>query len=134
MKETADTIIKAITPLAEKIGEGAGHLYQVYIKQMYYEGILDLVTIFVIFVVTTIAIVIAIKIANKHGETEKSSGYDSDWDMKMFISATVATICMIVSFFALFGIQPSITKLVNPEYHAMQRIVEQVTPESDKGK
>lgn len=122
MKDSVDSIITAIKPLAEKIGEGAAHLYEVYVRQMVAEGIGELITI-AAFVILCIAIWIFTRKSWRRFE-EKAESYDDP-----VIPVCFTAVACIISFFtliAVLNITNSFTKITNPEYHAVQKILDTV--------
>lgn len=121
MKESVDSIITAIKPLADKIGEGAAHLYQVYVHQMVAEGIGGLITITAFVMFCVLLWIITKKSWNKYDQSNLSD------DPVVAILLTI--VAAIVSFFtlaAVLSITNSVTKVINPEYHAVQKILETV--------
>lgn len=116
-KETVDSIINAIKPVAEKIGEGAAHLYEIYVKQMFAEGLAGLIASGVVVIIIIIGIVAWKKYAAKP---------DADDD----VLAMTAVFGGMISLFALVMVMAflttNLTMIINPEYHAVQRILETV--------
>lgn len=120
VKETVDEISKALQPLAEKLGESAEYLYGVYVKQMLTEGVIYGVA----SLVAAIALVfISLKII-KHLKSTLS-----DYD----IEATLTVIVLTAMFFGLSVLATTnIGKIINPEYYAIERIVDQVRGNNGK--
>lgn len=127
MKESVDAVITAIKPLAEKLGEGAAHLYQVYTKQMVAEGIGDLVAMGIFWLLFVVLCIALAKVAKKskwdYGEPDNAA---AGFTIGLSILGVILFIIGIIWTFS--SVTTDVTKIVNPEYHAVQRILETVNP------
>ncbi len=123
-KESIDSIVNAIKPVAEKIGEGAAHLYEIYIRQMVAEGIGDLVSM-AIFWITFAALCFALaKFAKK---SEWDYGPDNTAAVVTVLIGLLGGVMLLVGMTWTFSsVTNDITKIANPEYHAVQRILDTV--------
>ncbi len=126
MKESIEAVTTAIKPLAEKIGEGAAHLYEVYARQMVAEGIGDLISMVIFWVLFAVICVVLSKIAKK---AKWDYGPDNTAASFTIGLGIVAAFMLIVGIIWTFGnVTTDVTRIVNPEYHAVQKILETVNP------
>lgn len=117
-KETVAEISKALEPLAQKLGEGAGHVYEVYLRQMFMEGAFNLIASISMAIIIVIVATLYLNYMNKVNPAEKGAN--------IVLVCLVLSIPMTVIILSSLG---NVTKMLNPEYHAIQRIVEQVRSE-----
>lgn len=114
-KESIAEISKVLEPLAQKLGEGAGHVYEVYVRQMFAEGVsLAIIgTFFLILIVTAIVLVSRTALNNRGEEDDEA--------------AITVVACMLIPLCVLvFALTENTMKIINPEYYAIERIVNQV--------
>lgn len=118
MENSAKLVIDAIRPLAEKIGEGAAHLYEVYTKQVVVEGITTLIIAGFCLLAIPVGIWfwrLGYKQYVSRKDKREATGEGFVWIGVLLTAA--ATFGLITS--TVTGIQ----QLVNPEYTAIQRII-----------
>lgn len=135
--ETVKAVQDALSPLAHKLGEGAGHLYEVYVRQIATEAIVWLITLSVILLALTIFWIFAAPrvwrsakadLARMNEERGEYRSRDKDltdvWQGGVFIVASIVTV--VVLFINLIAMPHLTTKLLNPEYYAIERLLNQV--------
>lgn len=131
MQETAKMVIDALKPVAEKLGEGAAHLYEVYMRQMFAEGVAGLIVTGVMLVVTVVFLIWFLKAMNKIRKDKAEKKYawaeDSPYFPQAIFSGIVGVMLTVIMLIAVPStLFYNITKIVNPEYHAINRLFEQV--------
>lgn len=134
MNEAMKTIVEAVKPVAEKIGEGASHLYEVYTRQMFAEGIATIIAIIVAWIVTVALVSFFLRNLNlflKETEDERyRSMYTKPHEVIALATGVIALIAAVVTIIGTIAeSQTAITKIINPEYHAIERILDQVKGE-----
>lgn len=144
--QVSEKIIEALTPLAEKIGEGAEALYGIYVRQMVAEGAVGLVVVLVLTGLWVFATKKWFKYAKevrKENEKrkeelrkiEEKEGYGAYHANRIntdsgFEFETGAVLLVGWGLLLTIGMGVAIDsalKLINPHYYAIQRILEVVT-------
>jgi hypothetical protein len=116
-KETVDAIVNAIKPVAEKIGEGAAHLYQVYVRQVYVEGVVCLTVGLPISLAVLVASIYILKSGMKAYQE------DGEGEIRVGVACLLLLISLVsIAAFASDGVM----RLLNPEYYAIDRILSTV--------
>lgn len=109
-----------IAVLAEKAGVAADHFWPVLVQQQVIEGWGGVGLFGLVIVVLTAAIWLLVKSLPSEGECNP----------KQFVGCVVGAICGVIFFFltcANVSTMPAnITKICNPEFHAMQSLVRMV--------
>src|SRR4051794_24638763 len=111
-------IIEALKPLADKLGQGGSHIYEVYARQMFAEGVAGLALIgfgWILF------------IAFFTFSWKRTEGFkEADEGIQFFCNliCSLSLVALIAS--TMIGGFISVTKLINPEYAAIHRIIEDV--------
>lgn len=123
MNETAQTIITAIKPIADKIGQGAQHLYEIYVKQQYISGINELIFGCGMGLVLLITGVVVFRLGLKSSQNDKYE-YD-DWPLGIMIAGPIVGLLGLILIVA-FG-SDGIQHIINPEYFAIEDIIHAVT-------
>lgn len=127
-KETVQIILEKggelVTNLAEKMGQTGTHIYEVFVRQQYVDGLGNLIGFSVFAVVALIGLVLAYKFSKNF----KYSGYD-EAEARIFSFFGILIVWCISWAFLIGGIATSIKKMINPEYYAIQQIVETVRGE-----
>lgn len=122
---TINAVKDAIAPLAEKVGQGAAHLYMVYVKQQFVMGVRELTEGILYLIPAIILTVILVKLV-KWGLKEKGGSLFSDIDLLPGVFFGGCMIIMLLSFIYLAAgehILNSIPLFINPEYYALQEII-----------
>lgn len=144
MGEAVDKIIEALRPVAEKIGEGAAHLYGVYVQQAVIDGGRKVGLGVLLLILLAVAVTVSIKnfkaastLEREYLSDVKERSYYSHGDMKRAIGdmqfkhyfATVVSglASLILLIIALCHLYDGIPMLVNPEYYAINELFSQVT-------
>jgi flagellar biosynthesis protein FlhB len=123
--ETVKAVQEALAPMAQKLGEGAAHLYEIYVRQMFAEAVASGVVLLVLSIGLFAFWILWYKSRKAY---EKKHHYASDLSDGLGIAGSFATVVMTVLIpFLLFD---TITKLINPEYYAIERIITQVRGDS----
>lgn len=124
---TVDSIKNAITPLADKIGQGVGHVYYVYVRQQFVVGITDIVR----GVLELVALGIIAWLVNKLWRPiylTATSG-DGDIGVQLGLVFVVPLLGMLIAYLCsdIFNYLPdAVGHMVNPEYYAIQDIINTV--------
>lgn len=125
--DTIKAIQDAVNPIAQKLGEGTEALWHIYIKQMLAEGIVWYI-IALLCIPVAVAAVIGMQKAIARGvKLNEADKYHLDGD-GWVVGGWIVGIFVVVLSFAFFfgGVVQGTLDLVNPEYQAIQRVVDQV--------
>ena len=114
--EWVDQIGVVIGDLAKQLGVATEHVYTVYTKQVFYEG--------VVYASVSAAILFALILVNiiTWFVTRKYEG-EAKWGTRI-----IAGIIMLIagSVLTYEGLVPNLLKAFNPEYYTIKTIVEQI--------
>lgn len=123
--ETIKSVQEALTPLAEKLGEGAAHVYEVYTRQIYAES----VGMLVIAGMLSAVLVAWLIFISRPSSSDPSKTRAFAWSDASDGFSTVFTSCL--SIIILPGVIALVFNgligLINPEYYAIQRLLETIT-------
>lgn len=113
-------IIDLLCPLATKLGTTVEHLWMVLVKQAYYEGFYSVIN----FIILMLFCFLVFKV-------EKIFWYKDydDSDAKDFVHGLILGVDIIFSVVFIISILCStsvISKLINPEYIALQRLLSMI--------
>lgn len=131
-KEWLNAIGEVVNEMASKLGVASEHVYKVYTKQMFYEGLTEVISsiLFIIFwfVMTYVAFVKFKKYMIFLKKEEVAITKDNSETIFAF---TVINIVIWVIFMAVFGVQLDDIKdgammMFNPEYYTMKDLVDTV--------
>lgn len=125
MDKAIQEAVKALTPLAHKLGEGAEALYQIYVKQQIINGVSYLIWTVICALVAVIGYKVGHMFWKKSRDMKKESAY-SDYEVPQGIALTswiVAVVCLLVIPFSLTA---GIQHIINPQYYAIKDITCQV--------
>lgn len=115
-------VFKRIDALSEKLGVAAGHLWQVLVRQAIAEAVASLVLVVLCAVVVVVAGKI-IRWAAKYGD-ENLNGC-GEWPARCIAWTMVSVIALAVAGTTLFiNLYQATMHLINPEYFALQKILE----------
>lgn len=125
--DTVKAVQDALAPVAQKLGEGAAHLYEIYVRQMFIEGVTGLVSI-AVFTLFTVGFGFFVKWLWTRYNKSNHKSYDTP------VLEGVATIALgilvVICLVCLTdGVSNCLGKLVNPEYYAVERLLVQVRGE-----
>jgi len=122
--ETIKAIQQSLEPIAQKIGEGAKFVYEVYYRQTLVEGYLQII----IPVLICIGLIFLTKSWRKFAlkKALHCDGYIRDnWIGARWIAPTV--VWVIFSVVSLISITEGAMKAANPHYYTIDRIMTSVT-------
>lgn len=112
-EETLKQLQEVFTPIAQKIGEGAGYGWEVVLKQQYLEAVMGLVYA----TMSIIGIFIVYKVC-KHFLLLQEKDPDSDYGFfAILISVFIGIPCLMVF---ILGTETAITHFINPEFYAIK--------------
>jgi hypothetical protein len=117
--ETVKSIQDALTPLATKLGEGAAHVYAIYVREQYVSGVGSIIWSVVWLLLSAAVIVGASKLfrwASKEDEEEVMTAAVIMGTGLGLVILVIATSCL----------DSGIQHLLNPEYYAIQDILDSV--------
>ena len=103
-QETINAIKEALTPIAEKIGQGAGFSWEVVLQQQFIKGMWFGIAAVVIFLIT-LALAFGSYVESKD-DSEASAGFG--------LAAFATLLISMILAFHFFS------RLYNPEYYAIQ--------------
>jgi hypothetical protein len=140
--ETIRALQDALTPLADKLGQSVAQLFQIYTRQMVIEGTTSLILSLACMVLSVLVVRATmrsirpyIESYEKHREAAKESGVAIDDDERpvaeVLTSLVVIFACGLALIWGAFALRDSVLLIANPEYHAIQRIVETVRGTND---
>lgn len=116
-----DQIGVVIGKMAEQLGVASEHVYTVYTKQIFFEGIVKASFAF--------SFVLAFIIFNIYVwySTKNLSNATDEFEAKWGLRAVAAVILFVIGGFIMnFGVIPNILKALNPEYYTIKEIIDQV--------
>jgi putative Mn2+ efflux pump MntP len=116
--QTVKAIQDAMKPVADKIGEGAGYTWEVFVRQQVAEGVARL-----IWAVALLLLTFAGYRLIRHGLKKMSEDKYSDWDFALIwiVPSTVAALA-----FSLLALTTGVMHLLNPEYYAITGLIDMV--------
>jgi uncharacterized membrane protein YqgA involved in biofilm formation len=118
-KETLDLL----KDLAAKLGTTADHLWSVLIRQAYVSFFCDLLLYFLIGGLIGIAYKLAKRLASSADEMAHK-GEDDTLQVAGLIVTGIVTIILLL--YAITNVGDTITKIANPEYWALQQVLDTV--------
>jgi hypothetical protein len=120
--ETIKQIQEALTPLAQKLGQGAEKVFELAIKQNYVYAAQG--AVFIVF--TAVSSLVYYKFC-KWGRKKKGSYtnfYHHDWAPIIgWLGAVILAFCVVISIATIGGI---IGRLINPEWYAIRDLINTV--------
>lgn len=118
----SDKISSAIEIIAKNLGIATEKVYGLLIKQSYVDGICGIF----IFLLFSVLFVFSMKYIIKHPEVWED---DYQWDsicLYVTISIIIAIISGTAIIIQLFELKDYISAIINPEWHAIQKIINQI--------
>jgi len=106
--------------LAAKLGTTADHLWAVMIRQARVSFFCDLLLYLLIGGLLGVAYKLAKRLANA---ADGKASYEDD-TMQVTGLIVIVIIAVVLVLYAVFNIQDTVTKIANPEYWALQHILE----------
>lgn len=127
--DSVTTVVNALKPFAEKLGQGAEALYKIYVKQQIATGVAE-----IIWALFMIGIAVAIykgarkllTIAKKMQDSQ-TGWADDRGDGYFFGSITLIAGAVVLSVAGVGVMTDGAQKLVNPQYYAIRSIACTVT-------
>lgn len=118
-----DGIGTVVNQLAKQLGVAAAHVYEVYTRQMFVEGITYAVFSITIAIASLIVMV----------KSFKWSKGKMDSDDRSFVLSFAVLAGLGIFFGMIFGLAiPNIMKAANPEYYTMKEIFDMVKSATGK--
>jgi len=114
----SDKLQQAFSALAEQLGVATDYFWPLFVKQQVVEGIVATALYFALVLFVGVCIILAWKIKDKLNEQEGGIG-------------NVVFGLVLLFSFAIFAansnaLVEAITKIFNPEYHAIQEVMKMV--------
>lgn len=117
--EVVDRVINELRPLAEKLGEGAEHLWAILIKQMVIRGVVSIVV--GVLLVTLAAVVVPKAVRSwKEANSKRASYWTADMYMAFWVGL-FATIAGVIG--GIHALTYGIPHLINPAFYALHEIL-----------
>jgi hypothetical protein len=116
-----DQIGVVIGKMAEQLGVASEHVYTVYTKQIFFEGIVR-----ASFAASFVLVFIVFNIYCWYSTRNLSNSTD-DFEAKWGLRAIAAIILFVVGGLIVnYGVIPNMLKALNPEYYTIKEIIDQV--------
>lgn len=116
--ETVTAIQTALTPLAEKIGQGASYGWEVVVRQQYVEGIMGLAG-FGLFAVMLVIALVMLSLVPWEEKTSEVKPREWIFTISSCVLGFISVMGFLFSLIHLFA-GNVIGKLLNPEFYALQ--------------
>jgi hypothetical protein len=123
MNSAVQQIIKAFTPLANKLGQGAEALYHAYYRQTIISGIESLVISLIILMVVGGGLWFVWKTTNKTKKNEFALDDDDRFVIRL-VAGFIALFIIVITVFT--GLIPGLNHVINPTYYTIQNILSQL--------
>lgn len=124
MSETVDRLIDALNPVAQRIGEGAEHVYRLAVRQAIIEGIASLVLAVVLAVLVYVGVRVLLWFRVQYESARERHRYDGDgWAFGGWLLGFAVLACAIGAIGCAFD---GAVTLANPEYAAIENLLEAV--------
>lgn len=116
-----------ITTLATKAGVATEHFYPIFITQQRIEGISNLCLMIIGIFIAVSLLIFGFKNASIHTSSEYNSKEEHNAEPRMIFGFVAGIIfSIIVSIAIMAGFTETIGQISNPEYHAIQSLVQMV--------
>lgn len=126
--ELQNKVINILDILSAKLGVASGHLWEIMIKQSYISAISDII----FAILTIISVVLFVKFMNycceeidTDGQGEESRRINNEWMINVFMLWGILNLFIMIG--AIIKIFDIATKLINPEYWALQEILSKLS-------
>ncbi|ALA13110.1 membrane protein [Bacillus phage TsarBomba] len=129
LMDRADKLGGFIDELAKQLGVAATHVYEVLVKQQFVDGVSLLVKALIWLVVVAIVWFLVNKLIIKKWEMFADEGIEVLFG---FVIAGAIVFTIIVAWNEIDWITLGIKKLMNPEYYALQDLMDFVKGQVDK--
>jgi len=122
VEKFGDKMDQYFQALADKAGVATDHFWPIFVKQQYIEGI----SLLVLLMIGFIACVLLFRMGINHVENFDSRNYPKSTPKVLigFIAGTILSAIVFIGF-ATEG-SATIGKIINPEYYAVQSLVQMV--------
>lgn len=109
-----------IQTISSKIGVGVDHFWPIYVKQQVFEGY----AFFAIILFFIVIGMILVRLNRKMPFLDRE--HYGDPTIRMFTTVPGAVIFIIIGLFLMFYFNTNLTKILNPEYKALQEIIKNI--------
>lgn len=116
-----DQIGNVIGEMAKQLGVATEHVYTVYTKQIFYEGLMTLISSLLIIVLFFIVYLVAISKMKKITEAK-----EMEEETKYILSTVITVLFLAITLFQLGDMRDAAMKVFNPEYYTIKMIVDQI--------
>lgn len=106
-------VTQAITPLAQKLGQGAEQLYKIYTRQQFINGITYLIWALILTIASTVVYRLGKSIWKK----------EPDLDDARFFGGFVLVLAVALLVGAVVLLTSGLQHLLNPQYFTVQQII-----------
>jgi|SaaInlStandDraft_1057018.scaffolds.fasta_scaffold42996_4 hypothetical protein len=118
LREFGAEVKAVITTLSEQFGVATEHFYPIFVQQQMYEGLGQLLLTGSIFLNTIVLLLTGVKLRNVV--------IDQTLPMFSIIFWVLSGFLFIAGCVSMESFPEAFTKIMNPEYHAVQSIMEMV--------
>jgi hypothetical protein len=119
-KEWIDAIGEVIEKMADKLGIAAEHVYTVYTKQMFVEGVVDASISLLLMIAMVSLIIYGWKKLDEYGK-EDPSDYSDLFGMMLLATAIISVITLVVAF---TWFKTGLMMALNPEFYTLKYLIE----------
>lgn len=131
--ETVNAIKNAITPLAEKLGQGAEFLYSVYFRQTMIDGAIQIVVGVIGIIASLVGLYFlfkklipqALKTSREYW-LPNTSVHAPDGVFEDIVAFVVGVASVIILFSSSAGIVGGVKRVANPHFYTIDRIINSV--------
>lgn len=116
-----DQIGNVIGEMAKQLGVATEHVYTVYTKQIFYEGLMILISSLLTIVLFFIVYLVAISKMKKITEAK-----EMEEETKYILSTAITVLFLAITLFELSDMRDAAMKVFNPEYYTIKMIVDQI--------
>lgn len=121
-------VTAVIKQMSQAMGVAAEHLYAVLVRQMFAEGVAGFVTDSLLTVALVVSIVTLVRWGLwLYGNDSRrgSDFHDFGYPLLASIGGGVLVVLLVC---VVSSIETSVLKMVNPEYYAIERVIDKVNP------
>lgn len=124
-KEWIDAVSQVVNEMASKLGVASEHIYKIYTKQMFYEGLMEVVSSILFSALVIVLFYYLSKFLYRTAEKTADGGYH------VFNLILGIAVLLTVSF-QLNDIRVGAMMMFNPEYYTMKDLLDSVKVLVDK--